>query len=127
MNPTILIFQGIAPAHQNCSRAFDDMANVLDSLKVYPGFRDLVSPDDVKCLLKAIVDARIYIKNIYRHNVQNHSKIKVRLSICYCMLTFSKNRVIFWDTNSVFFSKNISGTLHFLWSQRSLPKTVVSS
>ena len=61
MNPTILIFQGIAPAHQNCLRAFDDMANVLDSLKVYPGFRDLVSPDDVKCLLKAIVDARIYI------------------------------------------------------------------
>ena len=90
MNPTILIFQGIAPAHQNCLRAFDDMANVLDSLKVYPGFRDLVSPDDVKCLSKAIVDARIYIKNVYRHQIKNHSEIKVRLSY-YFRLLFPKN------------------------------------
>ena len=61
------------------------MANVLNSLKVYPGFHDLVSPDDVKCLSKAIVDARIYIKNVYRHQIENHSEIKVRLS-CYIRL-----------------------------------------
>ena len=99
MNPTILIFQGIAPAHQNCSRAFDDMANVLDSLKVYPGFRDLVTPDDVKCLLKAIVDARIYIKNVYRHQIKNHSEIKVRLSY-YFRLLFPKNYKSIFCLNS---------------------------
>jgi hypothetical protein len=81
--------EGICPAHESCSRSFDDISNVLDSLKVYPGFRDLVSPDDVKCLSKAIVDARIYTKNIYRHEIKNHSEIKVRLS-CYLRFTFPK-------------------------------------
>ena len=86
MNPTISFLQGISPAHDSCSKAFDEMANVLDSLKVYPGFHDLVSPDDVKYLLKAIVDARTYIKNVYRHQIKNHSKIKVR----YFRLPFTK-------------------------------------
>ena len=83
MNPTISFLQGISPAHDSCSKAFDEMANVLDSLKCYPGFHDLVSPDEVKCLSKAIVDARIYIKTVYRHQIKNHSEIKVRLSRYY--------------------------------------------
>ena len=82
MNTTIVMFQGIAPAHANCSRSFDDMANVLDSLKVYPGFRDLVTREDVKCLSKAIVDARIYVKTMFRHQIKNHSEIKVKLHCC---------------------------------------------
>ena len=109
------MFQGICPAHESCSRGFDDIANVLDSLKVYPGFRDLVSPDDVKCLSKAIVDAKIYIKNIYMHEIKNHSEIKVRLS-CYLRFTFPpKNMLTLWCTNGAFFI-NISGALHFFWS-----------
>ena len=92
------------------------MANVLNSLKVYPGFHDLVSPDDVKCLLKAIVDARIYIKNVYRHQIKNHSKIKVRLS-CYFRLLFPKNyKFIFWRISSAFFYKRFRRIAFFLES-----------
>ena len=86
--------EGICPAHESCSRSFDDISNVLDSLKVYPGFRNLVSPDDVKCLSKAIVDAKIYIKNIYMHEIKNHSEIKVRLS-CYLRFSFPPKNMLY--------------------------------
>ena len=56
------------------------MADVLNSLKIYNGFHDLVTSDDVKYLFKAISDARLYIKNVYRHEIQKHSDVKVRIS-----------------------------------------------
>ena len=54
------------------------MADVLNSLKIYE-FHDLFTSDDVKYLFKAISDARLYIKNVYRHEIQRHSNVKVRL------------------------------------------------
>ena len=55
------------------------MADVLNTLKIYKGFHDLVTSDDVKYLFKAISDARLYIKNVYRHEIEKHSSVKVRL------------------------------------------------
>ena len=55
------------------------MADVLNSLKIYKGFHELVNSDDVKYLFKAINNARLYIKNVYRHEIEKHSDVKVRL------------------------------------------------
>ena len=55
------------------------MANFLNTLKIYNGFHDLVTSDDVKYLFKAIDNARLYIKNVYRHEIEKHSDVKVRL------------------------------------------------
>ena len=55
------------------------MADVLDTLKIYPGFYQIVTHDDVKSLYKAITDCKIYIKNVYKHELEMHSNVRVRL------------------------------------------------
>ena len=55
------------------------MANVLDTLKIYPGFYQIVTHDDVKSLYKAITDCKIYIKNVYKNELEMHSNVRVRL------------------------------------------------
>ena len=92
------------------------MADVLKTLKVYKGFHDLVTSDDVKYLFKAISDARVYIKNVYPHKIQKHSSVKVRLYKCV--------RFILMLTN---FLSDIVGPLHYLRSQRSCRKTLVGN
>ena len=72
------ILQGISPALENCSQSWVDMIDLFKSLKVHQGFMDIVSPDDFKYLLKAIDDARTYIKTVYPNHLEMHSSIKVR-------------------------------------------------
>ena len=64
------------------------MANVLDTLKIYPGFYQIVTHDDVKSLYKAITDCEIYIKNVYKNELEMHSNVRVRIHIrltsCLC-------------------------------------------
>ena len=55
------------------------MADVLDTLKIYPGFYQIVTHDDVKSLYKAITDCKIYIKNVYKNELEMHSNVRVRL------------------------------------------------
>ena len=55
------------------------MADVLDTLKIYPGFYQIVTHDDGKSLYKAITDCKIYIKNVYKHELEMHSNVRVRL------------------------------------------------
>ena len=55
------------------------MADVLDTLKIYPGFYQIVTHDDVKLLYKAITDCKIYIKNVYKNELAMHSNVRVRL------------------------------------------------
>jgi hypothetical protein len=62
------------------------MADVLDSLKIYPGFYQIVTHDDVKSLYKAITDCKIYIKNVYKNELEMHSNVRVRL-LMYIRLT----------------------------------------
>ena len=57
------------------------MANVLDTLKIYPGFYQIVTHDDVKSLYKAITDCEIYIKNVYKNELEIHSNVRVRILI----------------------------------------------
>ena len=92
------------------------MADVLNTLKIYKGFHDLVTSDDVKYLFKAISDARLYIKNVYRHEIEKHSSVKVRL--------LKSIRFTFIVTN---FLPEIVGPLHYVWSQRSRRKTLVGN
>ena len=62
------------------------MADVLDTLKIYPGFYQIVTHDDVKSLYKAITDCKIYIKNVYKNELEMHSNVRVRVLI-YIRLT----------------------------------------
>ena len=62
------------------------MADVLDTLKIYPGFYQIVTHDDVKSLYKAITDCKIYIKNVYKNELEMHSNVRVRL-LMYIRLT----------------------------------------
>ena len=55
------------------------MADVLDTLKIYPGFYQIVTHDDVKSLYRAITDCKIYIKNVYKNELEMHSNVRVRL------------------------------------------------
>lgn len=71
--------QGICPAHENCSKSWDVITGVLKDLKDYHELYDIVSPSDVEYLLKVIVDLKIYVKTVFRHEIQMHSNIKVRL------------------------------------------------
>ena len=57
------------------------MADVLDTLKIYPGFYQIVTHDDVKSLYKAITDCNIYIKNVYKNELKIHSNVRVRILI----------------------------------------------
>ena len=57
------------------------MADVLDTLKIYPGFYQIVTHDDVKSLHKAITDCNIYIKNVYKNELEIHSNVRVRILI----------------------------------------------
>ena len=57
------------------------MADVLSDLQTYPQLYEIVTSDEIKCLFKAIGDAKIYIKTIFRHELEMHSSIKVRRSI----------------------------------------------
>ena len=56
------------------------MADVLTDLQTYPQLYEIVTPDEIKNLFKAISDAKIYIKTVYRHELEMHSKIKVNRS-----------------------------------------------
>ena len=71
--------QGICPSHENCSKSWDVITGVLKDLKYYHELYDIVSPSDVEYLIKVIVDLKIYVKTVFRHEIQMHSKIKVRL------------------------------------------------
>ena len=62
------------------------MADVLNSLKIYPGFYQIVTHNDVKSLYKAIIDCKIYIKTVYKHELEMHSNVRVRL-LMYIRLT----------------------------------------
>ena len=62
------------------------MADVLDTLKIYPGFYQIVTHDDVKSLYRAITDCKIYIKNVYKNELEMHSNVRVRL-LMYIRLT----------------------------------------
>jgi hypothetical protein len=62
------------------------MADVLNSLKIYPGFYQIVTHNDVKSLYKAITDCKIYIKNVYKNELEMHSNVRVRL-LMYIRLT----------------------------------------
>ena len=62
------------------------MADVLDCLKIYPGFYQIVTHDDVKSLYKAITDCKIYIKNVYKNELEMHSNVRVRI-LMYIRLT----------------------------------------
>ena len=55
------------------------MADVLDTLKIYPGFYQIVTHDDVKSLYRAITDCKIYIKDVYKNELEMHSNVRVRL------------------------------------------------
>ena len=55
------------------------MADVLDALKIYPGFYQIVTHNDIKSLYKAITDCKIYIKNVYKNELKMHSNVRVRL------------------------------------------------
>ena len=57
------------------------MANVLEVLKGFPKLYDIVTPDEVKYLFKAITDSKTYIKHVFRHELAMHSAIKVRIAI----------------------------------------------
>ena len=59
------------------------MADVLTDLQTYPKLYEIVTPDEIKTLFKAITDGRIYIKTVYRHELEMNSNIKVRRSIVY--------------------------------------------
>jgi hypothetical protein len=81
MNDNLTLFfpQGICPSHENCSKSWDVITGVLKDLKFYHELYEIVSPSDVEYLLKVIMDLKIYVKNIFRHEIQMHSNIKVRL------------------------------------------------
>ena len=74
------------------------MADVLNTLKIYKGFHDLVTSDDVKYLFKAISDARLYIKNVYRHEIEKHSSVKVRL---LCNVAVCSTMVVVGDVHAL--------------------------
>ena len=59
------------------------MADVLTDLQTYPQLYEIVTPNEIKTLFKAINDAKIYIKTVYRHELEMSSSIKVRRSIVY--------------------------------------------
>ena len=62
------------------------MADVLNTLKIYPGFYQIVTQDELKSLYKAITDCKIYIKTVYKGELKMHSNIRVRL-LMYIRLT----------------------------------------
>ena len=55
------------------------MTGVLKELKCNHELYNVMSPSDIEYLLKVIPDLKIYLKNVFRHEIQMHSKIKVRL------------------------------------------------
>lgn len=78
-----LFLQGICPAHQNCSLSWNKMADVLTDLQTYPQLYEIVTPDEIKTLFKAINDGKIYIKTVFRHEIEMSSNIKIKRSIIY--------------------------------------------
>ena len=70
-------FQGINPAHENCTRSWNLINDILSKLKSCQMLYSFVNEDDMKCLEKIINDCKIYIKNVFRHEIRMHSDIKV--------------------------------------------------
>ena len=52
------------------------MAGVLDDLKGYTQLHAIVTSEELKSLYSAITNGKIYIKNVYRHEIEMHSTIK---------------------------------------------------
>ena len=75
----LAFLQGICPAIENCSKSWDVITGVLNDLKSYHELYDIASPTDIDYLFKVIGDLKIYIKTVFRHEIEMHSSIKVRL------------------------------------------------
>ena len=72
--------QGINPAHESCTQSWKKMADVLTDLQTYPQLYEIVTPVEIKTLFKGIDDAKMYIKTVYRHELEMDSSVKVRIS-----------------------------------------------
>ena len=67
---------GLNPSHENNSRSFDNLSEILQEMKKKPQFWTLISQDDVDCLAKQINNSKVYIKNVFRYQVGRHSVVK---------------------------------------------------
>ena len=77
--------QGICPSHENNSRAFDCVTSILSELKKIPELYDIVPPEDIDTLSKVINTTKIYIKNIFRFQLDGkHSKIRSHCVLYGC-------------------------------------------
>ena len=75
----LAFLQGICPSLENCSKSWDVITGILNDLKSYHELYDIASPTDIDYLFKVIGDLKIYIKIVFRHEIEMHSSIKVRL------------------------------------------------
>ena len=84
--------EGICPSHENCSRAFDSLTSILSELKKIPELYELVPPVDIERLAKIINTGKIYIKNVFRYQVNpSHSKIRSHCIRYGCSAKDNKN------------------------------------
>ena len=90
-------------SHENCSRAFDTLIEIVNDLKELPELWTIVSQEDIKCLSKAINIGKVYIKNIYRFQIKKHSKVK-------------KSYEILWQKWII--GENIQEILRLIWRWR---------
>ena len=90
----LALLQGICPTYENCSKSWDVITGVLNDLKSYHELYDIASPTDVDYLFKVIEDLKIYIKVVFRHKIEMHSSIKVRLLMLTRFVPLNSDNIV---------------------------------
>ena len=90
----LAFLQGICPTYENCSKSWDVITGVLNDLKSYHELYDIASPTDIDYLFKVIGDLKIYIKTVFRHKIEMHSRIKVRLLMLTRFVPLNSDNIV---------------------------------
>ena len=90
----LALLQGICPTYENCSKSWDVITSVLNDLRSYQEIYNIASATDIDYLFKVIGDLKIYIKTVFRHEIEMHSSIKVRLRMLTRFVPLNSDNIV---------------------------------